>query len=158
MGRGVVSERMKDFTSSAFGFIRAKKDTYETGSRFLKMRVWIVAFVLADVVATLGFVFFSGGRPLDVVVWFEPGFPANMLVLRNETGAVLEDATLVLDGKYTLEVERIERGLNGFEVNHAFRDAQEFAPSDKYRPVSLEIRVDGDAVSLQIGAQGGAPR
>jgi hypothetical protein len=145
-------DQFRDFLQSAFGFVRSTKESYDTGSRFMKMRVWIVTALALDVLLTLGFVLFSGGRPLDVVVWFEPGFPANMLVVRNEGSYALRNATLVLDGRYTLAVDKIDRGLNGYEVNRAFKDNQDFSPPDSYKPRELEIRVEEERVKVAIGA------
>lgn len=153
----VVSQRIREFLDSAFGFFRQQKETYDGGSRFLKMRVWIVGILALDVVLTLAFVLLSGGRSLDVVVWYKPGFPANMLVVKNETGDVLEDVKLVLDGRYAHQVDRIDRGLNGFDVNQLFRDASDGTPPDTYRPSQLQLVIDGDPVLLPIGAEGGRP-
>lgn len=149
--------RLKEFADSAFGFLRSQKETYDAGSRFLKMRVWIVGILALDLVLTLSFVLMSG-QSFDVEVWFEPGFPSNMLVVKNQTGDPLEDVTLVLDGRYTLQVDRIEEGPNGFEVNHAFHDAQDSPPVDTYRPAQLELRIKSHVVRVPIGAHGGPSR
>jgi hypothetical protein len=146
-------ERLRDFLSSAFGFIRQTKETYDAGSRFMRMRVWIFSLLGADVLVTIMFVLFSGGRALDVDVWFEPGFPANILVVRNEEGDPLPNATLVLDGRYRLTVDQIERGANGYEVNRVFRDSQDASPPDSYKPQQLEIWVDDDSFSFAIGTK-----
>lgn len=148
-----MSDRLGDFFQSAFGFVRAKKEQYDTGSRFMKMRVWIVGVLGLDVLLTVGFVLFSGSA-LEVSAWFEPGFPANMLVVKNETGDALEEAILVLDNRYTLQVDRIETGVNGYDVNQAFRDEQDFTPPSSYKPAMLELRVDGHKVLMPVGRQG----
>src|SRR5947209_5716686 len=149
-----LKEQLSEFSDAAFGFVRATKESYDTGTRFLKMRVWIVALLAIDLLATLGFVFFVGGQPMNLIVWYQPGFPSNMLVVRNDGGSALKDVTLVLDNKYTATVERIDKGPNGFEVNHVFRDKEDFAPPDSYRPAQVEIRIKADVVRLPIGTQG----
>jgi hypothetical protein len=146
-----MARAFNQFVDSAFGFVKSTKETYEGQSRFMKMRIWIVAVLAIDAMVTLGFVFVAGGHP-NVVAWYQPGFPANMLVVRNE-GGYLKDATLVLDNRYTYAVERIDKGLNGFDVNHAFRDKDDFTPPESYRPRELEIRVKNDAVKVLVGAQ-----
>lgn len=145
-------EKLKEFLGSAFGFIRQTRDNYETGTRFMRMRVWIVALLSIDVIATIAFVVVSGIRTFDVDVWFEPGFPSNMLVVRNQE-QIVSNATLVLDEKYRLSVERIEVGLNGYEVNRAFRDAQDISPPDSYKPRKLEIRFGGGAYDFSVGVK-----
>lgn len=142
---------LNDFFSRAFGFVRSTKETYDAGTRFTRIRVWILALVVTDLIATLGYVFFSATNPLDVVVWFQPGFPANMLVVRNDGSAPLNDATLVLDEKYLLTVERIEKGPNGYEVSSLFRDKEDQRPPDTYRPVVLRMLLHGATVRIGIG-------
>src|SRR5438874_2175982 len=141
-------EQLSDFSDAAFGFVRSTKESYETGTRFMKMRVWIVALLAVDMLATLGFVLLPGGTPLNLVVWYQPGFPSNLLVVKNEGGSALKDVTLILDNRYTATVERIDKGPNGFEVNHVFRDKDDFAPPDTYKPAQLEIHIAKDVVKL----------
>jgi hypothetical protein len=147
-------ESLSEFTDAAFGFIRATKESYDAGTRFMKMRVWIVAILLVDLAVTVGFVFFIGGQPLNLSVWYQPGFPSNMLVVKNEGGRPLKDVTLILDNRYSAVVDKIDRGPNGFELNHVFRDKDDFAPPDSYKPAQVEIRVDRDVVRVPIGTQG----
>lgn len=147
-----VREQVAGLVASLRGVFRATRESYAAGSRFAKMRVWIIAILALDAILTVTYVIQSGAKPLDVVVWFEPGFPANMLVLRNEGGEPLEDVTLILDRKYELEVERIEEGLNGYEVNRAFRDREDLGPPESYAPKELEIRIEGRSVRIPVGA------
>jgi hypothetical protein len=143
-------EKLKEFLGSAFGFIRQTRDTYEAGTRFMRMRVWIVALLLIDVFATVAFLIFSGIRTFDVDVWFEPGFPSNMLVVRNQESPV-SNAILVLDERYRLSVERIDVGVNGYEVNRAFRDSSDASPPDSYKPQKLVIKFGGGTYDFSVG-------
>jgi hypothetical protein len=148
--------KLREFLALAFGFVRQTKDSYEAGTRFNRLRIWIVGVLALDVIATIAFVMFAGSRPLDVDVWFEPAFPSNYLVVRNQEG-VLSNATLVLDNLYTLTVERIEPGLNGYEVNRTFRDRQDASPPDSYKPKQLEIRFGKASYELEVGDKQAAP-
>jgi len=143
-------EKLKEFFAVAFGFVRQTKDSYEAGTRFMRIRVWIVALLALDAIATIAFVLVAGTRAINVDVWFEPAFPSNYLVVRNQEGP-LSNATLVLDKMYRLDVERIEPGLNGYEVSRAFRDAHDSSPPDSYKPKQLEIHLGSSSYELAVG-------
>ncbi len=138
---------------STLEFLRSTREAYEGAGRFAKMRIWIIAILLVDLLATVAFVTMVGGRPIDVDVWFEQSFPSNMLILRNESGDQLDDVTLTLDRRYVLKVPSIAPGLRGFEVNREFRDAGGSTPGDSYRPQQLQIRADGDSMVVPVGGR-----
>jgi hypothetical protein len=137
-------------TRSAFDFLRSTREAYEGAGRYAKMRIWILAVLALDLVATVLFAALIGGRDIDVEVWFEQSFPSNMLIVRNESGDQLEAVSLTLDGRYQLDVGAIAPGLRGFEINREFRDRSGAAPEDSYRPQRLEIRADGDSMLVPI--------
>ena len=150
-----MKSQLLDGIRSALEFLRSTKEAYEGAGRFAKMRVWILAVLVVDLVATILFVAMTGGRAIDVEVWFEQSFPSNMLIVRNESGENLKKVTLMLDRRYKLEVSALAPGLRGFEVNREFRDSSGAAPDDAYRPQQLEIRADGDSMIVPVGARPG---
>jgi hypothetical protein len=150
-----MKSQLLDGIRSALEFLRSTKEAYEGAGRFAKMRVWILAVLVVDLVATVLFVAMTGGRAIDVEVWFEQSFPSNMLIVRNESGENLKKVILMLDRRYTLEVSSLAPGLRGFEVNREFRDSSGAAPDDAYRPQQLEIRADGDSMIVPVGARPG---
>lgn len=142
-------EKLREFLRSAFGFVRQTKESYDAGTRFLRLRIWIVGFLAIDVVATIAFVFVAGTRPLDVDVFFEPAFPSNFLVVQNK-GAALDDVTLTLDNAYLLTVERIDPGPDGYPMNR-FRDKNDLSPPDSYKPKELVLRSGSAVFKLPVG-------
>ena len=147
--KGQLLEGLK----STLEFLRNTREAYEGAGRFAKMRIWIVAVLATDLVATLLFVLMVGGRAIDVEVWFEQSFPSNMLIVRNESDEELEDVTLKLDGRFVLKVSSIAPGPRGFEVNREFRDASGAPPDDSYRPAQLEIEAEGDTMIVPVSPQ-----
>ena len=148
-------DQLLDGVTGALQFFRSTKEAYEGAGRFAKMRIWILAVLTADLLATMTFIAMSGGRAIDVEVWFEQSFPSNMLIVRNESGDPLEGVTLMLDRKYVLKVSSLAPGLRGFEVNREFRDASGAPPDDAYRPQQLEIQADGDSMIVPVGGRPG---
>lgn len=142
---------IKQFLAHLMELAQQARESYEAGTAFMRMRVWVLGVLGLDVLGTLVFVASVGAPVLEVAVWFEKSFPSNMIVIRNETGDELTNATLVLDGRYKLEVETMEPGPNGYEVNRAFRDESDQAPGDAYVPVNLDIIIDGEAVRIPVG-------
>ena len=146
-------ELLVDGLRSIADLFRSTKEAYEGANRFARLRIWILGIFTIDVLATLIFVFSVGGRAIDLEVWFEQGFPSNMLVVRNEEGAPLKDVLLLLDNRYRLEVKLLKPGLQGFEVNRQFRDAEELTPSEDYRPRRLEVRAGGAKMQIAVGTR-----
>jgi hypothetical protein len=149
-----VIEILRDAAKSVLSLFRSTREAYEGASRFGRMRVWILAVFGLDVLGVVLFVALASGRPMDLEVWFQPGFPSNMLVIRNEGASALEDVQLVLDGRYQLSVERLAPGLQGFEVNRAFRDASNLAPPEDYRPEELLVSTGGGTARIPVAKTG----
>lgn len=148
-----VKELLIDGLQSIIDLFRSTKEAYEGANRFARLRVWILGIFALDVLVTLVLVLSLGGREIEVEVWFEQGFPSNMLIVRNEEGEPLKDVTLRLDGRYVLQVKLLKTGLQGFEVNRQFKDAKDQTPDEAYRPKQLEFRADGSEVKIAIGAR-----
>ena len=121
------------------------------GSRHSKKRVLALGIFGIDVIASAFYVFIATRQPIDIQAWFEPGFPSNMVVLRNNEDGALEDVTLVLDLRYSMSLTELEPGISGLEVNREFRDNQNKAPKEDYRPERLIVHVDGNSVSFKLG-------
>lgn len=149
-----MAGQVRETVDSLKGIFRSTKDAYDGASRFARLRMGVLAVFAVDVLAVLVFVLGSGGRPLDLEVWFQPGFPSNMLVVRNEGSRPLEDVKLLLDGRYGLEVLSLPVGLQGFEVNRDFRDADNLAPEEDYRPQTLRVETDGDSATFDVESRG----
>ena len=149
-----IIEILQDAAKSVLGLFRSTREAYEGASRFGRMRVWILAVFALDVAGVVLFVALSSGRPLDLEVWFQAGFPSNMLVIRNEGSSALEQVELLLDDRYRLKVERLSPGLQGFEVSRAFRDAQDLAPPEDYRPQQVQVTTHGDSVRIPVAKTG----
>ncbi len=126
------------------------REAYDGASRFARLRLLVLGVFGLDVIAVILFMAMSGGRPLDLEVWFQPGFPSNMLVFRNEGGEPLKDVHLVLDGKFSLQVLSLPTGLRGFEVSREFRDATDMAPDEGYRPRLVRVTTSDEAVDIRI--------
>lgn len=134
---------------------RSTREAYDGATRFARMRVWILAILAADVCLVALLAARIGSTPLDLEVWYEPGFPSNLLIVRNQEKAALSPVTLVLDGRYELRLERLEPGVRGFEVSREFRDAQQRVPADDYRPATVEVRAAGAEMALPIQRRSG---
>ncbi len=145
-----LKERLTDGMDSLQSTVRTTKDAYDGASRFTRMRIWIGTVLAADVLLTFLFVGVVGSQAMALEVWFEPGFPSNLLVVRNQGNDVLEDVFLVLDDRYTLRVPRLDPGPNGFEINREFHDKDDFGPPDDYMPSSLEVVSSNDKMHIQV--------
>lgn len=143
-----------DYMKGALDGVRAifetSKEAYEEASRYARLRLWFLVVFFVDVAAVVIFVASSGGRPLDLVVWFDPGFPSNMIVFRNEGAEPLVDVRLELDGQYRLQVERLPLGLRGFEINRDFRDGSNQPPPDAYRPKVVRVTTADDEARIPV--------
>lgn len=129
--------------------LRRAKAGYDAEDRFGKLRVWIIGAFGLDVLLTVAFVFFVGGRALAVDAWYEEGFPSNLIIIQNE-GAPLEDVELRVDGKFTARVRHLEPGPSGLELDREFRDGNDFPPPASYRPRALEIRAGRSTMRIEL--------
>lgn len=143
-------EMLRETFASIAAFVGSTKEAYEGANRFAKYRIWILGLFGVDVVATLIFVLASGGRSLDLEVWYQQSFPSNMLIVRSEEDRPLRDVVLLLDGQYRLEVDVLPKGLKGFEVGRDFLNDQRLSPGEEYRPSTVEIRAGGRVLVLPI--------
>lgn len=131
------------------------KGSDEDASRLARMRIGFLAMFAVDVIAVAAFVLMSGGRPLDLEVWFQPGFPSNMIVFRNEGSEPLRNVRLRLDNQYSLQVDALPPGLRGFELNRDFRDGANQPPPDAYRPLMVHVATDGDQADIPVESRTG---
>jgi hypothetical protein len=139
----VLWTRVKDAASDA-------KTSYEDASIFGRWRLLVAAVVLADVLLTAGGVWLLSGGP-GAEVWFEEGFPSNMLILRNYDASPLRDVRIVLDGRFVHEVEEIAGDATiGFELDREFRDEAGHPPDDDYRPRSVQLQHRRRTVTLRL--------
>ncbi|MFO0722252.1 MAG: hypothetical protein U1E65_00630 [Myxococcota bacterium] len=129
--------------------IKDAKAGYDRENKYSKMRIWIFGVFGADVVATLLWVFLIAGPSLNVTAWYEEGFPSNLVVIQNN-GRSLSDVSVLMDGKFSAEIEELEHGATGLEIDRQFRGASDTAPERTYKPTTLEIRSGGNRVQLRL--------
>jgi len=143
-------EYVQDTLRGIASLFKSGREAYDGATRFARLRLWFIAAFAADVIAVVVFVAVSGGRPLDLEVWFQPGFPSNMIVFRNEGTEPLTKVRLRLDDKYVLEVDSLPIGLRGFELNRDFRDASNQPPPDAYRPAKVHVTTADDTAEIPV--------
>lgn len=129
--------------------VRGAKAGYDAGNKYAKMRFWIFGLFGLDVVLTLLAVLVVAGPSLSVTAWYEEGFPSNLVVIQNN-GRVLSDVAVVMDGKYTAQIEELEAGATGLEIDRQFRGPSDTAPERTYKPHSVEIRAGSSRVVLEL--------
>lgn len=129
--------------------VRGAKAGYDAGNKYAKMRFWIFGLFGLDVVLTLLAVLVVAGPSLNVTAWYEEGFPSNLVVIQNN-GRVLSDVAVVMDGKYTAQIEELEAGATGLEIDRQFRGPSDTAPERTYKPRSVEIRAGSSHVILEL--------
>lgn len=128
---------------------RAKAD-YDAETRYAKMRIWIVGALVADVVGTLLFVLLASDAPPAIEAWYQPGFPANMVVIRNQSGAAIREVELLIDDRYRAKMDRLIPGPNGLRFNTDFKDRDDRVPPSGYAPKTLEIRARDEVLRLSL--------
>lgn len=129
--------------------VRGAKAGYDAGNKYAKMRFWIFGLFGLDVVLTLLAVLVVAGPSLNVTAWYEEGFPSNLVVIQNN-GRTLADVAVVMDGKYTAQIEELEAGATGLEIDRQFRGPSDTAPERTYKPRSVEIRAGSSHVILEL--------
>ncbi len=129
--------------------VRGAKAGYDAGNKYAKLRFWIFGLFGLDVVLTLLAVLVVAGPSLNVTAWYEEGFPSNLVVIQNN-GRVLSDVAVVMDGKYTAQIEELEAGATGLEIDRQFRGPSDTAPERTYKPRSVEIRAGSSRVVLEL--------
>ena len=132
--------------------VRGAKAGYDAGNKYAKLRFWIFGLFGLDVVLTLLAVLVVAGPSLNVTAWYEEGFPSNLVVIQNN-GRVLSDVAVVMDGKYTAQIEELEAGATGLEIDRQFRGPSDTAPERTYKPRSVEIRAGSSRVVLELATK-----
>lgn len=120
--------------------LRKAKAEYDAKGRFQKLRIWIILIFIVDVVGTVGFVASGDSAAGRFEAWFQPGFPSNMVVVRNLGQRSVDDVMLVLDGQFRTKVATLQPGPTGLQIDTEFRDGIGGSPPDSYLPKRLEIR------------------
>ena len=128
---------------------------FESGG-YAKLRMWIVAAFIADVVLTFGYIAVagSGGPSAAVEAWFEPSFPSNILVVRNFDTEPIEDVELIVDGRYRAQLSQLMPGPTGLTIDRDFHDGVQATPPATYEPRRLELRTVDDVVQIRITRRG----
>ncbi len=123
------------------------REAYDGANRFARMRIWLVGAFAADVLLTL-MVVLSSGADLEADAWFKPGFPSDLIVVRNEEP--LSDVVITLDGRWVHRKSYLAPGVRGLDVRDDFRDDAEARPEPGYRPKVIQISADGDSITLPV--------
>ncbi|MGF1511714.1 MAG: hypothetical protein ACFB9M_19635 [Myxococcota bacterium] len=135
--------RVKDAATDA-------KDAYENADRFARQRLYIAAALGVDVVLTFLLVWFLSASP-STEVWFEEGFPSNLLLIRNLSNSTIEEVRVILDDRYEFEGgELLPNQIKGLEVEREFRDALGRRPDDRYRPRTVILYLEGKKTVVKL--------
>lgn len=119
-------------------------------ARFTRLRNLIIGGMALNALLAL---LVSLGVILARTSWsarYEPGFPSDMLVVKNAGQDKLRGVRLVLDGRFVHEVRLLGPGVHGFEIQRAFEDAQENRPPSGYRPRALRIQHEDGVEEVQV--------
>jgi hypothetical protein len=87
---------------------------------------------------------------------FDPGFPADLLVIHNE-GRALEAARLVLDDRFVHRVDALSPGTRTFELRRLFVGPDGEPPAPDYVPRRLRIVQPRREVILEVRGEDAAP-
>lgn len=144
--------RLREAQEGLLSLVRQTHEAYAGAGRFTRMRGAVVGLLGLDVAVVVVGVLVASmhAGPFALEAWFEPSFPSNMIVIRNNDGP-LESVTLTLDNRYRLDVPTMARGLAGFEVERQFRDEAGSRPDASFRPSALEIRVLDEVMRVPLG-------
>ncbi len=119
--------------------VRDARQAYAGANHWARMRLWVLAIVGLDAVLTLGAVVAFSGSP-RVEAWFEPGFLADMVIVRNLDDSPLREVELVIDQRFRHRVAEIpEEGTTGFDLRREFEDDQGRGPEKDYVPRRLVV-------------------
>jgi hypothetical protein len=118
-----------------------------------RLRLAILGALAVDVAVALA-VAVSVATPPRVQAWFQPGFPADLVVIENQGGA-LDGVVLELDGRWVARPGRLEPGVRGFEVTREFRAADGDLPPAEHRPRALRLVAEGEDLDLELEPRGG---
>ncbi len=130
--------------SSIIEAVKAPKD------RYARFRLMILGVVLVNILVSFVLFFSIGRRDVEADLWFKPGFPNDLVVIRNESGGIMRDVQIVLDGRYRATVRLLKPGVKGLILNSEFFDTSQETPETGYKPRKAEIRHDGDSVNIEL--------
>lgn len=137
------------------GLAQDVREAYQEANRFARMRLWVAAFVVLDALVTVGFVAASGGGP-DLEIWYEVGFPSNMIIVRNHDGYPVKNLQILLDNQYELTVEEIAaESVAGFEIDREFRDPEGRTPDAQYVPRTARLTRGGSSEVRELRSASG---
>ncbi len=134
---------------------RGARDRYLNLGRYQRLRFMFVSLFVLDIVVTGLFVVTMLTSHDALAVSFRSEFPTRLLIVRNGE-KVLEDAEVVLDGRYHFVIPRLELGPIGIDLRD-FRDQRGFPPDDAYRPGHALIKTEAESFHLRVSAHDAAP-
>lgn len=140
---------MKDAFQSVLGLLGAKRDAYDGAKRFAVMRLRVFVALAANILLVGAVLAVVGGRTFEIEIWYQPAFPANLLVVRNE-GVPIDSVVLMLDGGYRVDDVALVPGVNGFEIEPQFRDEKGERPPIGYRPKRVVVMAEGRAMEVVV--------
>lgn len=118
--------------------------------KYAQMRRLVWAAMVLNAVVALGVAITVVAIRPTLSARFEPGFPSDMLLVKNGTGARLEEVVLELDQRWVARVRRLEPGVRGFELKHAFEDVSEARPPNGYVPRSLTVSHSEGSATIEV--------
>ncbi|MEM1022243.1 MAG: hypothetical protein AAGD10_19685 [Myxococcota bacterium] len=115
------------------------RQAYAGANRWARMRIWVLVILGLDAVLTVvGVLAFSASPRVEA--WFEPGFPHDMVIVRNLDDSPLRDVVLLIDGRFRHRVDKIPaEGSSGFDLVRDFADGTGRGPDDGYVPQTLVV-------------------
>lgn len=125
--------------------------------RFRAYRGAILAGVVVNAVVALSL---AAGMYLARTTWsahYRPGFPLDMLMVKNGSGRVASDVELVLDGRWIYRPGDLSPGAHGFPLRQVFEDAESERFPTGYVPRRLHIAYQGGSEDLAVEALGSGP-
>ena len=143
---GRLGRAVEDGAYGSVELVKSARADYDSKGRYQKIRVWILFVFALDVLFTVAFVASSDPGSERFEAWFQPGFPSNMVVIRNLGERSADDVLLILDGRFRSKVATLVPGPTGLQIDTEFRDGVGGSPPDSYLPRRLEIRF-GDTVA-----------
>ncbi|MEL6185431.1 MAG: hypothetical protein AAFU79_12480, partial [Myxococcota bacterium] len=88
---------------------------------------------------------------------YRPGFPQNMLMVKNGSGRVAREVELVLDGRWYYRPGDLSPGAHGFPLRQVFESEDNAQFPSGYVPRQLLIVYRGGSEDLEVKALGAGP-
>ena len=151
MGR--LLHLFRDALESVTRFLRSTREAYEGATQFARMRIWVFAVLAVDLIMVVSVIAVTGTRVLALEVWYQPSFPANLLIVRND-GSSIREVSVLLDGRYRIGGRNLAPGVNGFEVERQFRDEKGERPPLGYRPSLVTVHARGETMEVSVKTHG----